>query len=183
MEESNDNFGKIKDRPRSKKLNPKIDLSAMVSISFLLIVFFMVTIELSKPKAMELGLPEGCDDCGCGITCGANFHRITTVLLDDNNKIICYSGLINYPEEPPKTLKYGKDGIRKVLMDRNKKVKEYLSVYGRHDAGAIVIIKPSKNSNFGNLVDILDEMAISNIQTYAVVNDFSPEEANLLASN
>jgi hypothetical protein len=33
------------------------------------------------------------------------------------------------------------------------------------------------------LVSILDEMAITNIQTYAIVNDFTPEESNLLAIN
>jgi hypothetical protein len=33
------------------------------------------------------------------------------------------------------------------------------------------------------LVSILDEMAITNSQTYAIVNDFTPEESNLLAIN
>jgi hypothetical protein len=54
---------------------------------------------------------------------------------------------------------------------------------GDRDRGAIVIIKPSKNSNFGNLVSILDEMAITNIQTYNIVNYFTPGENDLLAMN
>jgi hypothetical protein len=33
------------------------------------------------------------------------------------------------------------------------------------------------------LVAILDEMAITNIETYAIINDFSPEEVKLLALN
>lgn len=50
-------------KPRSKKLRPRIDLTAMVNISFLLIIFYMVSVELSKPKSMSLGLPDtGCDD-------------------------------------------------------------------------------------------------------------------------
>ena len=44
----------------------------------------------------------------------------------------------------------------------------------------IVIIKPSKKSNYRNLVDVLDEMAITNIPTYAIVNEYSPEETKLL---
>jgi hypothetical protein len=44
----------------------------------------------------------------------------------------------------------------------------------------IVIIKPSKKSNYRNLVDILDEMAIVDVPTYAIVNDFTPEETKLL---
>ena len=45
----------------------------------------------------------------------------------------------------------------------------------------IVIIKPSKKSNYKNLVDILDEMSITKVPTYAVV-DITPEEEALLAN-
>ena len=44
----------------------------------------------------------------------------------------------------------------------------------------IVIIKPSKKSNYRNLVDILDEMAITGVPTYAIVNEFTPEESKLI---
>jgi biopolymer transport protein ExbD len=72
---------------------------------------------------------------------------------------------------------YGKEGIRKELLERKKKVLEYT---GNKDKGIIVIIKPSKKSNYRNLIDILDEMAIVDVPTYAIVNDFSPEETKLL---
>lgn len=167
-------------KPRSKKLHPKIDLTAMISISFLLIIFFMVTIELSKPKSMSLGLPNTCGEITCGISCGPRPDRVITILLDDNDEMITYQGLLEVPEEKPKTLGYGKDGIRNQLLKLNKRIIEQI---GDRERGAIVIIKPSKQSNFGNLVSILDEMAITNIQTYAIVNDFTPEENNLLAIN
>lgn len=163
-------------KPRSKKLHPKIDLTAMISISFLLIIFFMVTIELSKPKAMSLGLP----DYGCGGGCGLRTQRIITILLDDNDKMISYQGLLEEPEEKPATFGFGKDGIRNQLVKLNQRIIEQI---GDRERGATVIIKPSKQSNFGNLVSILDEMAITRIQTYAIVNDFSPEEVKLLAMN
>ncbi len=177
---SENKFGQIPNKPRSKKLRPRIDLTAMVSISFLLIIFFMVTIELSKPKTLELGRPDG---GGCGpddICCyRPDFRRITTLLLDQNNKIIYYRGLVGFPEEKPKIVSYGKNGIRRELLKMNKMVNEICG----YDKGAIVIIKPSKKSNYGNLIDILDEINITNISTYAVVDDFTPEELNLLASN
>ena len=44
----------------------------------------------------------------------------------------------------------------------------------------IVIIKPSKKCNYRNVVDILDEMAIVDVPTYAIVNEFTPEETKLL---
>lgn len=167
---------------RSKKLNTRVDLTAMVSVSFLLIIFFMVTKELSKPKSMFFGLPD--NDITCGpIGCGAGTeNRTLTVLLDDNDKMVVYSGLLAYPLESPKKIKYGKDGIRKELFNKKKAVLEYSAKYGNPNRGAIVIIKPSKKSNYKNLVDILDEMKIAGIQTYVIVNDYTPEETNLLAA-
>ena len=164
---------------RSKKLKTGVDLTAMVSVSFLLIVFFMVVGELAKPKTLSLSLPDYDADinkwgCGAGLE-----NRTLTVLLDDNNKIVTYFGLLNFSPELPKNLKYGKEGIRKELVTKIKQIQEYTGDYRK---SIIVIIKPSKKSNYGNLVDILDEMAITKIATYVIVNDFTPEESKLLAS-
>lgn len=168
---------------RSKKLKARVDLTAMVSVSFLLIVFFMVTTELGKPKIMSLSLPEK-DPPTCRLYvggCGEN--RSLTLLLGDDNKIIYYMGYLATPIVAPKKMKYGKDGIRKELLERNKSVLEYSSNIGKPRRGVTVIIKPSKKSNYKNLVDILDEIAIAKIETYAIVNDFTPEESELLAVN
>jgi biopolymer transport protein ExbD len=170
---------------RSKKLSSKVDLTAMVSVSFLLIIFFMVATELRKPKIMDLSLPQKYSDEEFDrvISCGSGTEiRTITVLLDENNKIITYYGLLFSPLENPKRINYGKNGIRKELFSKKKSILEYSTALGKPNNGPIVIIKPSKKSNFKNLVDILDEMAITNIDTYAIVNDFTPEEAKLLAS-
>ncbi|KUJ62878.1 biopolymer transporter ExbD [Flavobacteriaceae bacterium CRH] len=166
---------------RSKKLSTRVDLTAMVSVSFLLIIFFMVTIELAKPKKLSLSLPDKDPPTCGGICCGAGIeNRIITVLLDKNDKMVIYSGYLEFTEEHPREIKSGKDGIRKELQNKIKKVQEFT---GDPSKGAIVFIKPSKKCNFKNLIDILDEMAISKISTYAIVNDFTPEETKLLAAN
>lgn len=67
------------------------------------------------------------------------------------------------------------------MLRKNKAVLEYSANKGRLGRGITVIIKPSKKSNFRNLVDILDEMKIADIGYYTIVNDFTPEEAKLLA--
>ena len=72
---------------------------------------------------------------------------------------------------------FGKDGIRKEILSRKKSVLEYT---GKKDKGIIVIIKPSNKSKYKNLIDILDEMAITGVETYAIVPEFAPEEQKLL---
>lgn len=172
----------INKKVRSKKLSTKVDLTAMVSVSFLLIIFFMVTKELSRPNGMSLGLPEKDPIWNGVISCGfGSDNRVLTILLDKNDKMIVYSGLLGYPLESPKQVNYGKEGIRKELFNKNKAVQEYAAKYGRPNRGAIVIIKPSKKCNYKNLVDILDEMAIADINTYVILNEFTSEETKLLA--
>jgi biopolymer transport protein ExbD len=179
MSENGNDYRLIKNKPRSKKLNPKVDLAAMISISFLLIMFFMVTEELSRPQAMDFGVPES--SCGPRGGCGrTDLRRTITLLLDDDNRIISYRGLLEVPEDKPTVYAYGKEGIRKELARMSEQI--YQST-GDRDRGAIVLIKPSKKSNYGNLVDILDEMAITHIPTYAIINDYTPEETKLLASD
>lgn len=172
----------INRRIKSKKLNTRVDLTAMVSVSFLLIIFFMVTTELSKSKIMSLTLPDKDPIWDGVIHCGAGMdRRVITVLLDNNNRIVTYSGILGYSDEVPKEFKYGINGIRKELITKQTAILDYSAKMGRPDTGAIVIIKPSKKCSFKNLVDILDEMVIVNIRTYTIVNDFTPEEAKLLA--
>ncbi len=155
----------------------------MVSVSFLLIIFFMVTIELAKPKILEYGMYSDCDDCGEYFGCShIDENRILTILLDDNNKMISYMGLLYAPIQKPKEVYFGKEGIRKELLSINKKVHEYSANLGKPKNGLIVIIKPSKKSNYGNLVNILDEMKIVNIDSYSILDEFTPEESKLLAS-
>ena len=166
---------------RSKKLNSRVDLTAMVSVSFLLIIFFMVVGELSKPKVMEYGRPD-CIDEEYHVTCNMpDERRIMTLLLDDKNRIITYTGLLFVPIDAPKEVQYGKSGIRKELLEKNKKVLEYSAQLGKPGRGLTVIIKPSKSSNYGNLVDILDEMKITGINSYSIVDYYTPEEKELLA--
>lgn len=168
-----DKGGKI----RSKKQNAKVDLTAMVDLAFLLITFFMLTTTLSKPQSMSLGLPDKDDKNDTEIKVDEN--RTMTILLGDNDKLVRYVGLLATPVAggDPKDFVYGKDGIRKELLSRKKAVLEYT---GNKEKGMIVIIKPSKKSNYKNLIDVLDEMAITDVPSYAIVNDFSPEELKLL---
>lgn len=161
---------------RSKKQNSKVDLTAMVDLAFLLITFFMLTTSLSKPQSMNLAMPAKDDPKEEKIKpLPVDQRRTVTVILGANNKIKWYHGLLEAPEVggKPQDATFGKDGIRKVLLERVKSVPQ---ITGDAEKGLIVIIKPTKESNYRNLVDILDEMAISEVKVYAIVNDFSPEE-------
>ena len=166
---------------RSKKQNNRVDLTAMVDLAFLLITFFMLTTTLSKPQSMSLTLPDKEDKDKKDIDIKVDENRTMTILLGENGKLVRYVGVLGATQiAAPKDFAYGKDGIRKELISRNKLVKEYSASIGKPKDGMIVLIKPSKKSTYRNLVDILDEMAIVDVATYAIVNEFAPEEKELL---
>ena len=164
---------------RSKKSNAKVDLTAMVDLAFLLITFFMLTTSLSKPQSMDLGLPDKDEKDKPEKDIKVDQRRTMTIIMGDNDKIKWFHGLLEAPEPngKPTDAVYGRNGLRKEIL---KRVVSVPQVTGDKDKGLIVIIKPSKKSTYRNLVDVLDEMAISKVPTYAIVNDITPEEQKLI---
>jgi len=169
---------------RSKKSNAKVDLTAMVDLAFLLITFFMLTTSLSKPQSMDLGLPDKNDSTKIDVDIKVDQKRTMTILMGKDNKIKWFHGLLESPEPngAPTNAIYGKNGLRKEILKRVKSVEEYCKTRpnNKKGDGLIVIIKPSKKSTYRNLVDVLDEMAISKVPTYAIVNEITSEEQKLV---
>jgi biopolymer transport protein ExbD len=167
---------------RSKKSNAKVDLTAMVDLAFLLITFFMLTTSLSKPQSMDLGLPDKKKTDEPIIK--VDQKRTMTIIMGDNNKIKWFHGLLEAPEPngKPTDAQYGRNGLRKEILKRVISVGEYCKTRPNYKEGdgLIVIIKPSKKSNYRNLVDVLDEMAICKVPTYAIVNEITDEEMKLV---
>ncbi|MFK7106786.1 ExbD/TolR family protein [Flavobacterium oreochromis] len=178
MSETRNQFGRKSITQKSKKLPVRLDLSAMVSIAFLLMVFFMLTSYMSRPQIMDLGMPKGrgcVDYIGCF---DLSDLRTMTILIGENDKIISYHGNFESPIESPKLLTYNKESLRKELVEKSKLI---LSQTADPKKGLIVKIKPSKKATYKNLVDVLDEMAILKIPVYTVL-DITPEENQLLRS-
>jgi biopolymer transport protein ExbD len=161
---------------RSKKQDAGVDLTAMVDLAFLLITFFMLTTSLSKPQSMNLAMPDKDDTKVNEPVLPVADDRTLTILLGEKNKMLWYYGLAKEPIEGPTVVGYGKNGIRKELLS---KIKSVVAKYGDPEKGLIVLVKASKKSTYRNLVDILDEIAITNVPTYAIV-DITPEEKAML---
>jgi len=109
------------------KQSPRVDLTPMVDLAFLLITFFMLTTSLAKPHAMDVAMPdkdkENKDD-----NLEVADNRTLTVLLGANNKIEYYMGQLEKPLDGPTVVGYGKNGIRPVIL---KKMKEVQAATGK----------------------------------------------------
>jgi biopolymer transport protein ExbD len=194
-------------KKKAKKFSTHIDMTPMVDLMCLLITFFMLTTAFSKPKAMEITMPEKIDDPKKQEAPMIAANKTLNVLISGNDQIYYYYGVAD-PNKPLPTLiksDYSKDGIRKVLLQRNKIVFKAVAdlrqkvVKGelvmadstlntrikelkKSDKNApIVLIKADEKAKYKNIVDIIDEMAITTIASYAVV-DITPTEIKMIAA-
>lgn len=171
-----DDGGKKGGKIRSKKQGGRVDLTAMVDLAFLLITFFMLTTSLSKPKAMDVNMPDKNKEEEQKDQLDVADNRTMTILLGSNDKLEWYMGLLDNPLDGPTVADYGKNGIRPVLLEKIKSVPQ---VTGDPEKGLIVIIRPSDKSSYKNLVDILDEMKIVDAKQY-MIGDIGTAEIELL---
>lgn len=150
-------------KAKPKKSSTHIDMTPMVDLAFLLLTFFMLTTSFSKPKTMEIILPEKPkpDDKPIQI----DDDRVLNLILAENDKIFYYVGIKN-PEM--RVTFYGVKGIRKVIMEKDKQLDSM-----------IVLIKPTAKAKYRNVVDIFDEMNITNMKRYALV-DINQKEEELI---
>lgn len=200
-----DEKGKKGGKRRPKKHSTRIDMTPMVDLMCLLITFFMLTTAFAKPKVMVITMPEKDapkDQKGPEIPA----FRTLNILLTADHKVYYYIGNADPKKPPLPTLNktdFSKDGIRKVLLDKNRdlftKIAEYrekrltgklvvadttadneIKRFKKEDhKGPIVLIKADEKAKYKDIVNAIDEMAICNIASYAVV-DPSPVELDLL---
>ena len=189
---------------RPKKLSTRIDMTPMVDLMCLLITFFMLTTAFSKPKVMLITMPE--KNKPEEKTPQIPAWRTLNVLLTDNDVLYYYIGNADPKKPPLPTLiksDFSKNGIRKVLLEKNKDLFTQITTFRdkrmsgklvvadttadqeikkmkKNDMkGPIVLIKADDKAKYKDVVNIIDEMAICNIASYAVV-DIVPVELEML---
>ncbi|SFS75833.1 ExbD/TolR family protein [Sphingobacterium wenxiniae] len=164
MAELNNNLkngGKTERRNVRNRPVPKVDLTAMVDLAFLLITFFMLTTSLNTPNQLDVAMPDKIKEKDLPIE--INEKRTLSLLLGANNEITYYRGREDNPERVPQIVGYGKLGLRELLL---KTQKEVLTLTEGEDM--IVLIKPGDASVTRNLVDVLDEVQNAQVKRYMI---------------
>jgi len=151
-----------KARQKTAKKEVDIDMNPMIDLAFLLLTFFMLTTTFQRPQAMELVMPAKPEKEAVIQEQPIKESRALSIYLGDENKVFWFVGLTNPDVQ---ISDYSKDGIRKVLLEKNDEIQDI-----------VVLIKPANESNYQNLVDILDEMAITGIQRYAILDPTAKDE-------
>lgn len=166
---------------RSKKMSTRVDLTPMVDLGFLLITFFMLTTTLAKPQIMPVVMPE--KDIKQEDLQATKESQVLTLMLGADDKVYYYEGITDAKLD---STDYSAEGLRKVILDKKDRVKQQWGETERDDpknpgqkkmiSKLNVIIKPTKDARYKNVVDAFDEMKITNVALYVLLDISAQEE-------
>jgi len=169
---------------KAKKLSTRVDMTPMVDLGFLLITFFVFTATMSSPTTLDLNMPK--DIKKQEDQTEVKESSVLTVLLGKADQVYYYEGKLVVDATGNNFKQTTFKGIRDIIINKKKEVMD--RYYQRPDPACeakakaegkpvsncadkdfVVIIKPSNDATYRNTVDILDEMTINQVRTYAMV--------------
>lgn len=142
------------------KISTKIDMTPMVDLGFLLITFFMLTTTLQKPSTMQLNMP---DDTI--LTGPVPASKTLALIPGENNKIYYFRGDLSHESTKINVTDYSKHGLRKVIIENKLTVEAMPNSKDKF----VVLVMPMDKSSYKNVVDLLDELAITGADRYGII--------------
>jgi biopolymer transport protein ExbD len=144
--------GKGHRRPK-RRIAIRIDMTPMVDIAFLLLIFYMVSTVFSMPQAMEINLPPEEETQEVEVA----ESNLLTIRIDGDNHFFWNTGnpaknlpqLIPSIKPLPDTVRYivDSDSLRMLLKNLN---------FENPKLNTLILIR--KNARYSSMVDILDEI-------------------------
>src|SRR5215831_7274389 len=137
-------------RPK-RRLGVRIDMTPMVDVAFLLLIFFMVTTVFRTPQALEINLPPDKD-----VKVEIKQSNVLSIRVLSDNRAYFKRG-----DDP--WARSDVDGLKKVF-----------GAY-KNNKDLVVLIQIDRESKFHNMVDIIDELDLANLTRFSLAT-LKPEE-------
>ncbi len=132
--------GGKKGKKKKRRIAIRLDMTPMVDIAFLLLIFYMVTTVFAAPQAMDINLPKETDDSATTDIQKSNL----CVIRVDSNDVYWF------------TIGDGKGDSRPV---KKEDVFDSLLVHNNNNYFLSTLVKIHPQAKFSNYVDILDDFA------------------------
>ncbi len=177
--------GKGDGKVRAKKMSTRVDMTPMVDLGFLLITFFMLATTLSKPTSMTLNVPDKDEESKKTETEPLKASKVLSVFLGRNDDVYLLDGMAADDDKATTELKKVRFGteLRAAIFASQKRINSQNEKDAEGNLPFVVVIKPTEVSTYKNVVDILDEMAITKTKRYAMVDFLTDSEKKLLGDN
>lgn len=162
---------------RLKHHSAKTDMTPMVDLGFLLIAFFVMTTEMSKPSVVDLKMPKETVEPGRPL----RQSNALTLLIGDKS-MYYYIGdweeaKINGVQETSFDIR---NGIGKIIRERQAWLNQ-AKISEEGGDGLVFLIKPGPSANYQQVIHALDETQINKVKRYMIVKP-SQEESDKLSN-
>jgi len=190
-------------KKRAKKGSTRIDMTPMVDLAFLLLTFFILTTTMYKPSTLQMTFPVPDEDPTDDKK--TELSNAITLILTKKDQIFYYFGAFRPagdPEGVPTELtRTDFSKVRGILVEKNQDVVVRLNkaaadynlqkinqvqydslrrvIKGGED-NLKAIIKTDRDAKYRNMIDMVDEMDITGIGSYGVLDSLKVEEQVLL---
>ena len=141
---------------KPKRPGIRMDMTPMVDVAFLLLIFFMVTTVFRRPLAMEINMPEP------GAKVEVPESNVMTIYLNDREDL---------------RVRIGKGSVTPIAWDA---IGKQLIDAGKANKDLIVLVKISKAARYERMVDMMDVLDDAHMQRFSLVA-MSDDEQRALA--
>jgi biopolymer transport protein ExbD len=148
--------GGLSGRRPKRRVGVRIDMTPMVDVAFLLLIFFMVTTVFRTPKALEINLPP--KDVNIQVP---ESKTMTLRILADGRL-------------------YWKRGAKENPWNRSTvgQVRDVLKPFAGQNE-LIMVVKVDRDAEFENMVNMLDELHASKLTRFSITPLDDKEKAEV----
>jgi biopolymer transport protein ExbD len=142
-------------RHPKRRVSVRIDMTPMVDIAFLLLIFFMVTTVFRAPQAMEVNMPPSDSHVEVPMS------NVMTMYVDAAENFF---------------FRLGDGGLQATSM---KDLQELFKDNARLNPELIILVKLHREARYEMMVDIMDELEVAGMQRFSLV-PMTEEDLKLL---
>ena len=132
-------------RPKPKRPGIRIDMTPMVDVAFLLLIFFMVTTVFRRPLAMEVNMPAP------GARVEVPESNVVTVFVDQTEELY---------------VKIGKEGIVPITW---ADLTPTLLANAAANPDLIVLVKIHRDARYEPMVDMMDTLEDARMERFSLI--------------
>jgi biopolymer transport protein ExbD len=138
----------------ARRTRVRIDMTPMVDVAFLLLIFFMSTTQFKPPEVVAVDLPMSQSEI--------HVPETGTIILTINQTgqvFISSESGTNIQELPP-------DNVLEAVVN-----------WRGRNPGAVIVVKGDKDAPFGTMADLMDTLARSKTLRFNLMTDLAKEPA------
>jgi len=139
-------------RRKPKRIGIKIDMTPMVDVAFLLLIFFMCTTVFRKPQALEINLPP--DPNAKVEIAESNVMTLRVVAPADSTR-----------GEVRAFWRIAKNPFQEVNIDKLEPVFE---TEGKKNPKLVVLVKIDRKAKYRYMVDIIDQLQFAELNRFSL---------------